>query len=92
MSTQKRIRRFILENFYVSEPSELSDDTSLVGTGLVDSTGILEVLAFLESEFGIRIDDRETTPDNLESIERMAAFVTRKLQERTGEGSLGATG
>lgn len=88
MSNQERIRRFILENFYVSEPDALADDTSLVGTGLVDSTGILEVLAFLEGEFGIRVADRETTPDNLETIERMAAFVERKLRE----GSLGATG
>lgn len=92
MTNQQRIRRFILENFYVSEPSELADDTSLVGTGLVDSTGILEVLAFLESEFGIRIADRETTPDNLESIERMAAFVGRKLTECPGAGALDATG
>ncbi len=92
MRAQQQIRRFILENFYVSEPSELADDTSLVETGLVDSTGILEVLAFLESEFGIRIADRETTPDNLESIERMAAFVARKLAERPEEGDLEATG
>ena len=92
MSNQQRIRQFILDNFYVSDPSELADDTSLVGTGLVDSTGILEVLAFLESEFGIRIADRETTPDNLESIERMAAFVARKLTECAGEGDLDATG
>jgi acyl carrier protein len=88
MSIQQRIRRFVLENFYVADPSELADDTSLVGTGLVDSTGILEVLAFLEAEFGIRIEDRETTPDNLETIERMVAFVVRKQRERDAEGGL----
>lgn len=90
-SIQHQIRRFILENFYVSEPSALADDTSLVGTGLVDSTGILEVLAFLEEEFGIEVTDRETTPDNLDSIERMAAFVERKQRQRS-EGGVGATG
>jgi acyl carrier protein len=88
MSIQQRIRRFVLENFYVADASELGDDTSLVGTGLVDSTGILEVLAFLEAEFGIRIEDRETTPDNLETIERMVAFVARKQRARDAEGGL----
>ncbi len=91
MTTQRRIRRFILENFYVSDPSEIADDTLLVSTGFVDSTGMLEVIAFLEEEFGIRIADHETTPENLESIERMAAFVGRK-QGYVGEGGFGATG
>lgn len=91
MSIQQRIRRFVLENFYVADPSDLADDTSLVGTGLVDSTGILEVLAFLEAEFAIEVADRETTPDNLDSIERMTAFVERKQRARD-EGGLGATG
>lgn len=87
MTTQQTIRKFILENFYVSDPSEVADDTLLVTTGLVDSTGMLEVIAFLEEEFDIRIADHETTPENLESVERMAAFVARKQQ-----GGLGATG
>lgn len=91
MKTQQRIRQFILENFYVSDPSEISDDTLLVSTGFIDSTGMLEVIAFLEEEFGIRIADHETTPENLESIERMAAFVARK-HAGAGEGGLGATG
>ncbi len=91
MKSQQRIRQFILENFYVSDPSEVADDTLLVSTGFIDSTGMLEVIAFLEEEFGIRIADQETTPENLESIERMAAFVARK-QAGAGEGGLGATG
>ena len=81
MSVQQRIRQFILENFYVSNPSEVADDTLLVTSGLVDSTGMLEVITFLETEFGIRISDQETTPENLESIARIASFVARK-QER----------
>lgn len=89
MTHQQRIRQFILENFYVSDPSEVADDTLLVSTGFVDSTGMLEVIAFLEEEFGIQIADHETTPENLESIERMAAFVGRK---QGGAGGLGATG
>jgi acyl carrier protein len=83
MNTQQRVRQFVVDNFYVSDPSEIADDTLLVTSGVVDSTGILEVIGFLETEFGIRIEDREMTPENLESIERMASFVERK---RTASG------
>jgi acyl carrier protein len=75
---QRRVKQFVVENFYVSDPSEVGEDTSLIDTGLVDSTGMLEVIAFLESEFGIRIRDQEMVPDNLETIGRIAAFVGRK--------------
>lgn len=78
MTISQRVKTFIVENFYLSDPSELADDTLLVTSGIVDSTGMLEVIAFLETEFGIRIADDETTPENLESISRIAAFVQRK--------------
>jgi acyl carrier protein len=81
MDVQKRVRQFIIENFYISNPEEVADDTLLVTAGLVDSTGMLEIVTFLESEFGIRIADHETTPENLESIARIAAFVARKKGE-----------
>jgi acyl carrier protein len=68
-----------VENYlFTSDPSALGADDSLGGRGIVDSTGMLEIIAFLESEFGIRISDSETTPENLESIARIAAFVGRK--------------
>jgi acyl carrier protein len=78
LTVQARARRFVVETFYVSDPSEITDDTSLITTGLVDSTGMLEVIAFLESEYGIRVEDREMVPANLETINRIAAFVARK--------------
>ncbi len=78
MNTQARIRQFILENFYIRDPSEVADDTLLVTNGIVDSTGMLEVIAFLEEQFGIQVVDEETTPENLDSIDRMAAFIARK--------------
>jgi acyl carrier protein len=78
MSVRERVRQFVVENFYISNPAELADDTLLVTNGYVDSTGMLEIIAFLESEFGIRIADTETTPENLESIARIAAFVDGK--------------
>ncbi len=84
MDVAKRIRAFVEQNFYVSEGEPLSDDTSLIRTGVVDSTGILEIIGFLETEFGIEVGDRDAVPANLESIGRIAAFVARKL----GAGSL----
>jgi len=80
MSAQQRIRQFILENFYVSDPAELADDASLIQGGWVDSTGMLEVITFLETEFGLRIADTEMLPENLDSIQRIAAFVARKRE------------
>lgn len=77
MQVQQRVRSFIIENFYLNA-AEIADDTLLVSNGYIDSTGMLEVVSFLETEFGIQIADSETTPENLESIARMAAFVARK--------------
>jgi acyl carrier protein len=79
MTIRELVGRFVAENFYVRDPSELSDDTLLVSSGVVDSTGMLEVIAFVEADFGIRVGDDETTPENLGSIARIAAFVERKL-------------
>ncbi len=80
MNVQQRIRQFILENFYVSDPAELADDASLIQGGWVDSTGMLEVITFLETEFGIRIADTEMLPENLDSIQKIAGFVARKRE------------
>jgi acyl carrier protein len=78
MTVQERVRRFIVENFWVSEPAELTDDTPLVQSGIVDSTGMLELVAFLEETLGTRIGDDETTPENLGTIAAIAAFAARK--------------
>ena len=81
MNVRERLRRFILDYFYVSEPEELSDDTSLIESGTVDSTGMMEVILFLESEFGIEVEEQDTTPENLETIARIAAFVAAKRRQ-----------
>jgi acyl carrier protein len=78
MTIAETVRGFILEFFFVSDPDDLTDGTSLIDTGIVDSTGMLDIILFLETEFGIAIEDRETTPDNLETIGRIVAFVESK--------------
>jgi acyl carrier protein len=74
------VRQFIVENFFVSDPASLPNEASLITGGVVDSTGMLEVITFLETAFGIRIADQEMVPDNLETIDRIASFVARKRQ------------
>ena len=75
-----RVRTFIEENFLFRESlSELSDTDSLLETGVMDSTGILELVAFLESEFPIVMSDAEIVPDNLDSVASITGYVERKL-------------
>jgi acyl carrier protein len=73
-----QVRTFITGNFYVADPSALADGASLLDQGIIDSTGVLEVIGFLESTFNITVEDAEMLPDNLDSIERIAGFVLRK--------------
>ncbi len=72
------IRSFITSNFYVADPSALSDEASLLDGGIIDSTGVLEVIGFLEQTFAIQVKDEEMLPDNLDSIGKIARCVERK--------------
>ena len=74
-----RIKSFVLENFLFTEnESVLRNDQSLFASGTLDSTGILELVSFVEETFGISIDDDEMIPANFETIDALAAFVSRK--------------
>ena len=73
-----RVRQFVVENFYVADPAKLDDEASLLDRGIIDSTGVLEVIAFLEREFQVAVADEEMVPENLDSIARLAAYVERK--------------
>jgi acyl carrier protein len=84
MTIQEQVRRFVLEHFYVSDPAELSDELSLIDSGIVDSTGMLEMILFVEGEFGFHVEDSETIPENLETIARIAAYVARKQAASAG--------
>jgi acyl carrier protein len=83
-STRDVVRQFITTNFYVADPAQLSDDASLLDCGIIDSTGVLEIVAFLEERFGIRLEDREIVPENLDSIARLEAFIARSSAPATG--------
>jgi acyl carrier protein len=85
MDTKQRVREFVTSNFFVQDAAGLTDAASLLDLGVVDSTGVLEVMGFLESAFGVSVEDDEIVPDNLDSIERIAAFVERKLAAAGGK-------
>lgn len=78
MNTKEIVRQFVVTNFYVPEGVAITDDQSLLDSGVIDSTGVLELIAFIEDQFSIHIDDQEMTPANLDSIGRIADFVSRK--------------
>lgn len=85
MTIRNQVRQFIVKNFYVAEADGLPDGASLLERGIIDSTGVLEVIAFVEKSFGVRVEDDEMLPENLDSIERIAAFVERKLGAPSAE-------
>ncbi|HEU0225509.1 MAG TPA: acyl carrier protein [Steroidobacteraceae bacterium] len=74
-----QVRRFILENYlFTDDPAQLGLDDSLLGRGIVDSTGMLEIILFIEEQLGVKVADSEMIPENLDSVNRIAAFVTSK--------------
>ena len=79
MDTVTRVREFVTRNFFVSDAASLTDAASLLDLGVVDSTGVLEIIGFVESTFGLSVEDDEIVPANLDSIERIAAYVDRKV-------------
>jgi acyl carrier protein len=80
MSNHKdEIRAFIKDNFLIGPSGEaLADDDSLIASQIVDSTGFLELVTYLEERFGIVVDDLEMIPENLDSVLALNAFVQRK--------------
>lgn len=81
------LRSFIVETFLFGEDDpQLGVEASFLENGIVDSTGVLELVEFVESEFSIRVTDDELIPENFDSIQKLVAYVTRKrphVQQRT---------
>lgn len=79
---EQQVRQFIVDAFLYGQDSALSGDTSLLESGIVDSTGMLEVIAFLETTYGFTVQDHELIPENLDSIQNLVAYIDRKQRER----------
>lgn len=79
MTLRADLREFIVKNYLLSrDTSLLGDSESLIERGILDSTGALELVLHLEEQYGIKVQDEEMHPDNLDSVEKIAAFVERK--------------
>jgi acyl carrier protein len=80
---RQEIRNHIIETFLFGQDDGLADDSSFLDKGILDSTGVLELIAHLESTYGIKVSDDELLPDNLDSINAICAFIDRKGMAET---------
>jgi len=75
---RRQIRAFLEENYLFGAATTLGDGDSFLDGGILDSTGVLELIGFLGDRYGITVEDREVTPENLDSIDRIVAYLARK--------------
>ena len=79
METREILRQFIIENFlFGNKDAPLDDGESFLESGIVDSTGILEVVGFLEDKFEFEVTDEDLVPDNFDSIDKLIAYIEKK--------------
>ena len=80
MSVEKEIRQFIEGNFILDGNDNLSAEDSLLEKGIIDSTGVLELVAFIEENYNFKIKDEELIPENLDSIKSITKFVQERQE------------
>jgi acyl carrier protein len=79
VTMKKIIRHYIMENLlFTEDESILQDSDSFLDGGIIDSTGVMEIILFIEETFGIKVNDDEMLPANLDSVDNLAAFIQRK--------------
>lgn len=77
------VRNFIVDNLFFGEDNGLEENTSFLENSIIDSTGILELVTFLEETFGIEVEDEEMIPENLDSIANVVQYLTKKRKLAT---------
>jgi acyl carrier protein len=88
MSIQENVLKFIYENFIVDEENQLSEEDSLLEKGIIDSTGVLELVAYIEETYGFKVRDEELIPENLDSIKNISQFIQGKIDAGEEKGVL----
>jgi acyl carrier protein len=83
MDNSVKVREFVVENFLFGDGETLKDDTSFMEEGIIDSTGILELVFFLEETFGFSVEDDELVPDNMDSLQNITRYIDSKLSENS---------
>ena len=80
MNVEQTIKNFIIENFIIDENTDrLDHDKSFLESGIIDSTGILELVSFIEEHYNVSVEDEELIPDNLDSVSNVVNFINKKL-------------
>jgi len=82
MSQVNAVKEFIIENFLFGEEVQLELDTDFFDKGIIDSTGVIELVSFIEEKFDISVDDDELIPENLSSLKKVDAFLQKKLSQK----------
>ena len=82
MSVGTRVRDYIRENFLFGSDVKIDDHDSLLERGVIDSTGAMELVSFLETEFRVEVSDHDLVPENLDSVAAIASFVARKRAQQ----------
>lgn len=75
-----KIKKFFVEKKFIKTINDLNDDESLLEKGVIDSAGMLDLVAFIETEYSIKIDDDDLMPENFDSLNAIQGFVTRKIR------------
>lgn len=79
MDVREEIRSYVLDNYlFTDDQSKLEDDNSFLETGILDSNGVMEIIFFLEDEYGVAVSQEEMIPENLDSVSRIVKFVESK--------------
>jgi acyl carrier protein len=79
VNVREQIRQFIRDSFLVDD---FADDDSFMGTGLIDSLGIVQLVSFVEAEYAVKVPDTDLLPSNFDSVEKLAAYVERRSRDR----------
>lgn len=78
MEVLESVKNYVLENIVYDENADLKGDTLFLENGIIDSTGILELVSYIEEEFDLVVEDDEMIPENLNSLENISAFIAKK--------------
>ena len=81
MNPLEIVKAYIVENFLFGDDSRIGPDTDFLENGILDSTGVLELVGFLEEKFGIRVEDDELVPDNMNSLEKITLYISKKTDK-----------
>ena len=79
MSYLETVREYVIEDFLFGDASQLQEDTSFLESGIIDSTGILELINFIEEKYNIRVDEEDLVPENFDSLKNIVQYLEQAI-------------